>query len=54
MLVDVDEAIAAAVDIVEHWKDEVVRVPPIVITRVSRGGKTTLIDLISKKLSESR
>lgn len=53
-LVDVENAVSTAVDIVAELKDKVVRVPPIVIARLTRGGKTTLIDLISKKLSENR
>ena len=51
-LVDVDNAVSTAVEIVANLKNESERVPPIVISRVYRGGKTTLIDLISKKLSE--
>lgn len=53
-LVDVEDAVVEALAIVESLKDEVERVPPIVISRVYRGGKTTLIDVISRRLSESR
>lgn len=53
-LVDVENAVQAAVDIVTEMKDKADRVPPIVISRVYRGGKTTLIDLISRRLSENR
>lgn len=53
-MVDVENAVQAAVDIVTEMKDKADRVPPIVISRVYRGGKTTLIDLISRRLSENR
>jgi hypothetical protein len=53
-LVDVEGAVDTAVRYVADLINEHERVPPIVISRVYRGGKSTLIDLISKKLSESR
>jgi hypothetical protein len=53
-LVDVEPAIKSAVEIVAEMTKKTERVPPIVISRVYRGGKTTLIDILSKKLSESR
>lgn len=53
-LVDVDRAVNEAVEAVAELINRSQRVPPIIISRVYRGGKTTLIDLISKKLSESR
>ena len=52
-LVDVDNAVNMAIDIIATLANDCVRVPPIVISRVYRGGKTTLIELISKKLRES-
>lgn len=52
-LVDVTRAVDEAVDIVATLAKDNVRVPPLVISRVYRGGKTTLLELISKKLRES-
>jgi hypothetical protein len=51
-LVDVDNAVNTAVDIVATFADDDVRIPPVVISRVYRGGKTTLVELISRKLRE--
>ncbi len=53
-LVDVQKSVNDAVKIVEELKNKVEKVPPIVISRLFRGGKTTLIDLIAHKLSQYR
>lgn len=52
-LVDVQPAVDTAVAYVTEFAGQRERVPPVVISRVYRGGKTTLIELISKKLRES-
>jgi hypothetical protein len=52
-LVDVDKAVNTAVEIVANFANDDVRVPPVLISRVYRGGKTTIIELISRKLRES-
>ncbi len=52
-LVDVERAVNTAVENVEAFADDHERIPPTIISRVYRGGKTTLIELISKKLRES-
>jgi hypothetical protein len=52
-LVDVDRAVDAAVELVGALAATKERTPPIVISRVYRGGKTTLIELISKELRKS-
>lgn len=50
-LIDVESAIDAAEENVTSLKDEVDRVFPTVISRLYRGGKTTLIDLIARRLA---
>lgn len=52
-LVDVDNAVKEALEIVAELKDKSERVPPTVINRLPGGGKTTLLDLIARKLNES-
>ena len=52
-LVDVQRAVDTAVEYVAELAGQHERVPPVVISRVYRGGKTTLVELISKKLRES-
>jgi predicted AAA+ superfamily ATPase len=52
--VAIDPAVDEAVRLVNLLKNDTERVPPIVISRLYRGGKTTLIDQIAKKLSASR
>jgi hypothetical protein len=52
-LIDVVRAVNAAEENVRLLKDSVVRVSPTIISRLYRGGKTTLVDLIARRLGSA-